>query len=389
MGWPLLAALALLSAAGPLGTDMYLPSLAGMVDHLHTTAPVVQLTMSAFMIGMGLGQLVAGPVSDLVGRKSVLIVSVAVFMLGSFGCAAAGGVGTLIAFRALSGLAGGAGVVVARAVIPDVVTGTAAASALSALMAIQGLAPVIAPLIGGFATPHIGWRGIFVVLAAINAVGLLLAVTVVPETLPPDNRSGTGLAGLTDGFAFCLTNRGFVAYTTSFGIGFGVLFSWIAASPFVMQNAFGFSPGGYAVVFAVNALLIVAGSALSAVAVNRIGPQRLLLSALSASVAAAVVLLAFTTVAGDLVAVVLGCVAVVSLAAGVILGNATALALASLAGRHTGAGSGLAGATQFLVAAVLAPLLGLWEDPVAGMAWVMTGCACVALVACLAGRRIR
>ena len=175
-----LTSLALLSAAGPLGTDMYLPTFIDIAKDLSTTASSVQLTLSAFMIGLAVGQLFAGPISDGVGRRRPLVIGSLLFFLFSAGCALTPSIGLLIAFRLLQGIAGGTTVVVARSVIPDVAHGRAAASAFSALMAIQGLAPAIAPLLGGFLSPIIGWRGIFWVIAAFNVIMVVVSRFVVP-----------------------------------------------------------------------------------------------------------------------------------------------------------------------------------------------------------------
>jgi len=215
-----LTSLALLSTAGPLGTDIYLPTFIDIAKGLSTTASSVQLTLSAFMIGLVVGQLFAGPVSDGVGRRHPLVIGSLLFFLFSAGCMLTPSIGLLIAFRLLQGIAGGTTVVVARSVIPDVAHGRAAASAFSALMAIQDLAPAMAPLLGGFLSPIIGWRGIFWVIAVFNVIMVVVSRFVVLESLPADRRTPGTIRKLLPTIFRCFGRPAFIGYCFAFAVGF-------------------------------------------------------------------------------------------------------------------------------------------------------------------------
>ena len=181
--------LALLSAAGPLAVDLYLPGLPRMAAELSTTGPLVQFTLTGILVGMGLGQLYTGVLSDTYGRKSFLVAGAGLALLACIVCALAPTIGVLIAARLLQGAGCGACVVLARSVVPDLMAGKAAARAFTMLMVITGLAPILAPLVGGIALPLVGWRGLFWLLAGICLIQLLLALYAVPETRPLGTRT--------------------------------------------------------------------------------------------------------------------------------------------------------------------------------------------------------
>lgn len=378
IGTGLLVALALLSAAGPLGTDMYLPTFVQLTADLHTTASTTQLTLTAFLIGMGLGQLLVGPVSDARGRRPVLIVGAAAFLASSVTAALVSSVWALIAVRLVMGAAGGVGVVCSRAVISDRESGRAAARAFSLMMAIQGVCPILAPVLGGLLGPAIGWRGIFVVLSVFNLAMLVAAIVVVPETLPAHARSGGGMRALWRGIVTACRRRAFVGLTAVFAATFGVLFSYISASPYVLEGQFGLSSGLYAVVFACNSGLIAVASMVNMRLVERFSPRRILLLSLVVMVAAAAVLLASALLRPSL-AVVLPMLAVVVTCFGLASGNATALGAEEVRD-VAGAGSGVMGATQFAMAGLVSPLVGIGADHAVSMGIVMVSCASVALI---------
>lgn len=388
IGPGLLSALALLSAAAPLGTDMYLPGLVAMAGDLGATASTIQLTLTTFMAGLAIGQLLAGPISDAVGRRRMLIGSSMAFLVSSVACALAPTAGALVALRLLQGLAGGAGVVVGRAVIPDLVHGAAAARAYSLMMAINGIAPVVGPVLGGFLIPVTGWRGVFWTLALVNGVMIAASVLVVPESLPPSRRSSGAVRGLLPGIARVLRVPGFVPLLLAFAIGFSVMFAYISGSPFVLQDQLGLSPRTYSLVFGFNGLLIVAMSAINARLVGRIGARALLVAGLAAALLASAGLLAGALV-GPSLTVTLPLMAVAVASMGLILGNATTLALdrVSDAGAGVGAASGLLGFLQFTCAAIVSPLVGLGSSASLSMAVTMTGAGVVALACALAGLR--
>ena len=285
----LLVALALLTAAAPLGIDMYLPGLPSLARELGTTPAMAQLTITGFMLGMAVGNLLFGAISDSTGRKRPILVSSAAFLVASVLCAVAPSIHLLIVARVVQVLAGCTAMVVARAVIPDVASGRAAARGFSGLMAITGFAPTIAPVLGGALLPAFGWRGVFWVLAALNIAQFLIALVVLPETLPASRRSDRALRGLFPRIGRCLRRRAFIGYMLASGLGFGSLFSYISASPLVLQSQLGASPTLYAVLFGSMALLIPASNAMNMRLVGRFHPRSLLRTALAVDLAAGLV----------------------------------------------------------------------------------------------------
>lgn len=376
----LVLALALLSAAAPLGTDMYLPGLPALSEELGTTPAMAQLTLTGFMLGMAVGNLLFGAISDSTGRKRPILVSSAAFLVASVLCAVAPSIQLLIAARVVQGLAGGTAMVVARAVIPDITSGRAAARAFSGLMAITGFAPTIAPVLGGALLPAFGWRGVFWVLAVLNIAQFLIALVVLPETLPASRRSDRALRGLFPRIGRCLRRPAFIGYMLASGLGFGSLFSYISASPLVLQTQLGASPTLYAVLFGSMALLIPASNAVNMRLVGRFHPRALLRAALAVDLVAGLILLAMSRTHLTLPTVV-PFLALLSLMAGFIVANATALGVETIRDIGAGSGNGAMGFFQFVVGGAAAPVVGLGSNHVQTMSLSIIACAAVAVAA--------
>ncbi|MDV7244825.1 MULTISPECIES: multidrug effflux MFS transporter [Rhodococcus] len=355
----MLCVLALLSAIAPLATDMYLPGLPVMAESLRTSAPSVQLTLTTFMAGLGIGQLVVGPLSDGLGRRRLLLAATVVTTIAAMVCALAPSVQTLIAARLFQGLSGGAAIVLARACIADRARGDNAARLFSIMMIIGGVAPVIAPLIGGALLGPVGWRGIFWVLAGAGFVMVLGVLTLVPETLPVEKRHGGGLAALARNLRYVVGNRVYLGYALTFIFGFGALFAYISASPFVVQNVLGLSPGQFSIVFAINA----SGMVIAAIANTRLlgtfrARQLLGFGVTVLLVGGAVLLIAATTIDAPSWWMLLVPLFVSVASLGFVMGNATALAQGEVT-EASGTGSALLGAGQFGLAALVSPLVGV------------------------------
>ncbi|WP_024796716.1 multidrug effflux MFS transporter [Tomitella biformata] len=354
----MLCTLALLSATAPLAIDMYLPGLPQIGADLGTSASMAQLTLTSFMIGLAVGQLAIGPLSDGLGRRRILLIGTAVLAIAGLACALSPSITVLIAARFLQGFSGGAGVVVARAVISDRAKGDHAAKLFSLMMIIGGLAPVIAPLIGGVLLGPIGWRGIFVVLSALALVMLVGVWRFIPETLQPEHRHATTLAGFRSNLATVLRHRQYLGYTTSFALSFGALFAYISASPFVIQDMLGFSPGWFSVFFAINAMGLTGGNAVNSRLIGRFRPRQLLTVGLAAMLTVAVAMTVVALAGVDAAWPILALMFALATSIGFIFGNATALALGHV--RHlAGSGSAVLGALQFTVGAVVSPIAGL------------------------------
>jgi MFS transporter, DHA1 family, multidrug resistance protein len=384
----LVVLLGALAAFGPLSMDMYLPGLPSMARDLSAPAWAVQLTITTSMLGLAGGQLVAGPISDALGRRRPLLVGLAAYMATSLLCAAAPSIWALLAFRLFQGVAGAAGIVIARAIVRDLHSGVAAARFFALLMLVVALAPILAPLFGGQLLHITDWRGIFVVLAAIGALLLLAAWAMLGETLPVPRRHGGGLTATVHVFGDLVGDRAFMGYTLSAGLLFGAMATYISGSPFVLQDVHGVSPQLFSVIFAANAGGIMLASQTSRALVGRYGPRAIL--TLGVSIGAAGGLGVLVSVVADLgLAGLLPSLFVVVSSVGMVLPNAAALALADRP-RTAGSASGLLGLTQFAIGAVAAPLAGVAGSGTAlpmAIVIAMLSAAAVTCLFVLVGRR--
>jgi DHA1 family bicyclomycin/chloramphenicol resistance-like MFS transporter len=347
-----------LTAFGPLSIDMYLPGLPAMARSLDAGASEAQLTLTACLVGLALGQLLAGPLSDRLGRRRPLLVGVAAYSVASLVCARAPSVEVFTGVRLIQGLAGAAGIVISRAAVRDMYAGVEAARFFSILMLVNGLAPILAPVIGGQLLKITSWRGVFVTLAVIGAVLLLGALAAFHETLPPDRRRSDGLRATLGTMRDLCRDRVFVGYATASGLSFAAMFSYIAGSPFVLEDIYGVSPQVFSAVFAVNACGIVAASQLNHHLLARYTPRALLRAALLAGAGAGVVLLTLVLIGGLGVWSVIVPLFVVVASVGMVMPNSTALALTDHP-EAAGSASALLGMLQFVVGAVAAPLVGI------------------------------
>ena len=380
----LFLALALLSAAGPLATDLYLPSFPAVGREFDAGATGVQFTLTAFLLGVAAGQLFFGPLSDRYGRYRPLLVGSVGFVAASVVAALAPNLVVLILARLVQGLCSAAGVVIARAVVSDLTHGPEAARRFSLLMTIGSIAPVIAPTAGGLLADPLGWRGVLWVLSGVAVVMLACVVFVLGESHPQERRSSGALAA---GLGQVLRTGRFPGYALLFASTFGVLMSYISASPFVYQNLIGLTAAEYGFAFAFNALGLVGAGYASARLARRIPPRRTVTVAVCVLLAAsaAVLALALTPAPPLLLPVAIFC-AVSSV--GFIMGNTTALALAEVP-HISGSGSAVLGGGQFLMGAIVSPLTGLaGESSAVPLGIVMTAAALLGATAlAVTGRR--
>ncbi|GAA3697275.1 multidrug effflux MFS transporter [Arthrobacter ginkgonis] len=348
--------LGLLDTFGPLSMDLYLPALPQLAATLGTTDALAQATMSVCMLGLGLGQLVVGPLSDRWGRRVPLICGVALFALLSAVCALAPTIEVLLAARALQGLCGAAGVVVAFAVARDLFSGAQLSRVLSLLALVSASAPVLAPVAGGQLARVMDWRGIFWVLA-VAGVLLVAAAWRLPETLPAGRRSAGGARAMAGQFAHVLRDRLFVSLLCISALGGIGFFAYLSMSSFVVQNQFGFTPQLFSAVFALNALANMAGAQVSRVLVARWGTGRTYLAGQAAvGVAAAALLVAAVTNGSPFL--FLGFLSLYLMATGISSPNATTLALEGH-GARAGTAAAVFGTASFAVGPVVAPLASL------------------------------
>ncbi|MFJ8779163.1 multidrug effflux MFS transporter [Streptomyces sp. NPDC102476] len=376
-----------LTATPPLAMDMYLPSLPEVTDALHAPAATVQLTLTACLLGMALGQLVVGPMSDRWGRRRPLLAGLVVYVVATALCALAPTVEFLVGFRLAQGLAGAAGIVIARAVVRDLYDGVAMARFFSTLMLIGGVAPIVAPLIGGQILRVTDWRGVFVVLTFIGALLAALVWARLPETLPTAERHTGGVGEALHSMRRLLADLPFTGYLLTGGFAFAALFAYISASPFVIQEIYGASPQTFSLLFGVNSVgLVIVGQINGKLLVGRVSLDRVLgVGLLVVTAAAAALLLMATGTFGEVgLAPVAAALFVLMSAMGVTLPNAQSLAL--LRTKHSaGSASALLGTSSFLIGAIASPLVGMaGEDTAVPMAVVQLAAALVALTCFMA-----
>ncbi|KOY59276.1 Bcr/CflA family multidrug efflux MFS transporter [Streptomyces sp. XY332] len=376
-----------LSALPPLSMDMYLPALPEVTDALDSPAATIQVTLTACLAGMALGQLVIGPMSDKWGRRRPLLTGMVVYVLATAICALAPTAELLIGFRLLQGLAGSAAVVIARAVVRDLYDGVEMARFFSTLMLISGVAPVVAPLIGGQVLRFSDWRGVFVVLTAVGALLTLVVWRSLGETLPPEQRQTGGVGSALRTMRGLLADRVFAGYTLAGGFAFATLFSYISASPFVVQEIYGASPQAFSLLFGLNSVgLIAAGQVNGKLLVGRVRLDKVLAGGIAVITAASVALLLMAAgVFGEVGLVPIAAALFVLMSAmGVVLPNTNALALMRTP-HAAGSASALLGTSSFLVGAIASPLVGIaGEGTAVPMAVVQLVCSLLA-AACFAG----
>ena len=336
------------------------------------------MTLTASLLGLAIGQAIAGPLSDTYGRRRPLLIGLALFVLASIGCAAAPSVLVLDVLRLVQGLCGAAGIVLARAIVRDRWSGLEMARIYAALMTALSLVRILAPPIGGALLNVTDWRGLFLVLAGFGVVLLIGAATSVPETLAPEMRRPVGVgATLRVGRRLLLHDRLFAGYTVGSALAFGALFSYISGSSFVYQDVFGVSPQVYGLLFAVNGVALLVSNIVNHRLQERMGPERLLRLGLFLLLAGSA-MLTVAVLAGAGLAGVIPTLWIAVAGLGLIPSNAVTLALEPHAA-EAGTASALIGVVQFLAGAIAAPLAGIAGESAVPMAVGMLAFAAAAL----------
>jgi DHA1 family bicyclomycin/chloramphenicol resistance-like MFS transporter len=369
-----------LIALGPLTIDMYLPALPAIADDLNTSSSAVQLTLAGTLVGLALGQLIIGPLSDIVGRRLPLIVGTGVHILASVACIVAPNIAVLGGLRVVQGLGAAAAAVVAMAIVRDLFSGRAAATVLSRLMLVMGVAPVLAPSLGGAVLLVGSWRLVFAALAIMGVALMTLAIVSLRETLPPERRRASGVLPVLRTYRSLLRDAQFVVLVLVAALAMASLFAYIAGSSFVLQEEFGLDEQQFAIVFAAGAISLIGASQLNVLLLGRFAPVQIVLTALSFAVFAGAVMtvLAITGVGGMAGFVVplwfvLGAV-------GFVMPNAPALAL-SRHGEAAGGAAALLGAAQFGLGAIVAPVVGALGNDAVAVSTTMVATSAAALAA--------
>ncbi|MET0418644.1 MAG: multidrug effflux MFS transporter [Actinoplanes sp.] len=375
----LVLVLGFLTALGPLTIDMYLPALPAITTDLQATAAAVQLTLTGTLLGLAFGQLLVGPISDAIGRRTPLLAGVGVHVLASVFCVIAPNLAVLGTLRVLQGLGAAAASVVAMAIVRDLFSGLAAAKLFSRLMLVVGVAPILAPTIGGLVLRWTQWRGVFVVLTVI-AIALMTATALfLPETLSTERRRNGGVAGTARDYGRLFTDRVYVGLILVTGLSMGALIAYVSGSTFVFQDQYGMSEQQFAYIFAGGAIGLIGATQLNVRLLRRWAPAQILTAALIGGLASGVVLLVFAqTGFGGLVGVLIPLWLVLA-AVGLIMPNGPAIAL-NRHGEAAGTAAALLGAVQFGVGALAAPLVGVLGNDALGMALVVAGSMLAAMV---------
>lgn len=372
-----------MTVIGPATMDIYLPGLPKLTRDFGITNSVGQLTISTFLLGLAAGQFLAGPLSDMFGRRRPALGGMALFSVVSVCCAFAPDVYTLAAMRLVQGLCAAAGMAIGRAIVRDLYSGVEAARYLSRTMLIVGLGPMLAPIVGGQLLRVTSWRGVFVAIAAFGVVLVLTGARWLPETNPPERRQSAGFGSATRIFVGLLLDRRFVGFVILGGFGGGAMFAYIAGSSFVLEDIYGVSPQVFSLLFGLNALCLVVAAQLNAHLLGRFPVRRLLAFGLATMVTAG---LAFVLVAAfDLrnLAAIMVPMTLLTVSWSFIASNSTALALTDHP-HVAGTAAGLLGVAQSTVGALAAPVVGFGgTDSVLPMALVILSFGLIAAVAFL------
>lgn len=363
-----------LTALGPLAIDMYLPSFPAIAGEFGTTPAAVQGTLAFYFIGLAGGQMFYGPVSDRFGRKPPLYFGLALFTLAAIGCSLARNIETLMVCRLLQALGGGASMVIARAVVRDHFGERDSARLLSMLMLVMGLAPILAPLLGGQLVTSLGWRSIFAIQAIASALLLVCMRRFLPESLPREKRQRHGVPAILRLYAGLLRNRLFMANTLASSLMTGAMFSYISGSPFVFMEVYKVTPQHYGLFFGSNALGLIAASQLTGHLIARFKSRDVLGVVLLIAASSSLLLLAAAVSGFGGFAGILAPLFLMVSCQGLTSPLTAALALAPQ-GRNAGTASALLGMVPFLAGAAGGALVGrLYDGSAIPMAQVMALC---------------
>ncbi|MBN8435381.1 multidrug effflux MFS transporter [Priestia flexa] len=349
-----------LGAFGPFTIDMYLPALPTIAKELDATTSLVQISLTACLIGLAFGQLLMGPFSDIKGRKKPLVISIIIYTIASALCVVAPTIWIFIALRFIQGAAGAAGMVISRASVRDLFSGTDLTKFFAMLMLVNGLAPIVAPIAGGQVLEFVSWRGVFGVLTVIGLVMLISVMVGLDETLPPERRKTGGFKEILQTFGSLVKDKTFVGYALTQGFVMSAMFAYISGSTFVLQEIYGLSPQMFSAVFAINGLGLIIATQVTGRLAGRISESILLTYGLiQAAVGSISLVLAilFTD------SVLLLCVFLFFSVTSVGIVNTTVFSLAmQTQGKQAGSAAALLGLLPFLLGGSVAPLVGAFGN---------------------------
>ncbi|MGF1647597.1 MAG: multidrug effflux MFS transporter [Kineosporiaceae bacterium] len=347
------------TAVGPLTIDLYLPALPAMAAEFGVEPAALQLSLTATVLGLALGQLVLGPVSDRLGRRGPLVGGLAAYVAVTVALAFAADLPTLVAGRFVQGFLAAAALVITRAVLRDHVSGPALGRAMAGLVLVMGAGPILAPALGSLLLQVTGWRGVFVALAVLAAAAAVAVAVAMPESLPRHRRAAVSVPGLARAYVALAVDRSFVAPALASALSFTALFAYISSGSFLLQGRYGLSETGYGLVFAVTAACVIAGSQVGSRLIERVGAVPLLRAVPPVGAALAGALVAVTLLDAAELPVLVGLLMAVCAVAGVAMPVGATVALTGQPPQRAGLASGLLGVLQFVVGGLAAPVVGL------------------------------
>nr|WP_285760148.1 multidrug effflux MFS transporter [Nocardiopsis ansamitocini] len=379
----LVLVLGVLTAVGPLATDLYLPAFPMIAADLGASESRIQLTLTAIMVGLALGQLALGPMSDAWGRRVPLLVGVAVFTVVSLACMFVESAQAFVVLRFVQGVAGAAGAVISRAVVRDLFEGDEAARFFSRLMLVTGLAPMLGPILGGQLLLVGPWQLSFAVLAGMSALSFVLVLVWLPESLPAERRRRQGPGVLLATVGRLVRDVRFIGPTVTLALSFGMMFTYISAFSFVSQKEFGASAQDFSLMFAVNTVGLMVGTQVNALLIGRVETVRRLVAGLVVGVVSVLVLAGLAVWGGVGLVGLTSVLFVMMLGMGLVFPNAMTLAISSQPPQVAGTASALVGALQFAVGGGVSAMAG-WtatgEASLGSMSVVMVSAGVLALV---------
>jgi len=363
--------LSMLGTLGPFNIDMYLPSFPEIANDLSASASLVQTSLTACLIGLAVGQLIIGPISDSKGRRKPLLISISLFAVASLLCAIAPNITTLIIARFLQGLTASAGIVLSRAVVRDVFSGRELTKFFALLMTINATAPLIAPVAGGviLLLPFASWNTIFYFLSLLGISIVFVMTFKLKETLPPERRIPSSLGNTVKTIGSVIKDRSFIGYALIVGFVHGGSFAYVSGTPFVYQGIYGVSPQLFSVLFGINGLAIITGSTLVGRLSGRYEERSLLRIGVITATSATTFLLIMTIVQGPLAFIVIP-IFIYMTSMGIILTSSFTLAMKHQ-GNRAGSASAVLGMFPLIVGATVSPLVGINETTAVPMGAIL------------------
>ncbi len=346
-----------LGLLGPFTIDMYLPSFPTIVEDYHTSASLVQISLTTCLLGLGVGQLVIGPMSDVQGRRKPLRIFLIMYLIASVICAFAPNILTFIGARFIQGFAAAGGLVISRAIVRDLYSGRELTKFFALLMLVGNLGPIVAPIAGAIVLAFTDWSGVFLVLAVVGIILVLIVSFKLEETLPKEKRVPSNFSQILMNFGSLLKNRQFMGYALTQGFIIAGIFAYVSGIPFVYQNIYGVTPQVFSLLFGVNGIALIIGSQVVGRFTGVISERSFLKIGLLISNLAGAVLLVALLLQAPLIAVAIPIFFFVS-SIGIIAATSFSLAMESQ-GHIAGSASALLGLLPFVLGSITAPLVGL------------------------------